>query len=172
MLYNEEVSKRKALQCLHDTVDKKAATLELIHSDRLQCANGCHDCCQDDLSVFVIEAERIRTEFGDLLEHEQPHPEGKCAFLDQTGSCRIYAARPYVCRTQGLPLRWQDDSYEYRDICPLNEDGTPVEKLPSDQCWTLGEFEGQLAQLQGDLKRVKLRDLFFVPSHDSERADK
>ena len=166
------MTKQKSLQLIHRVVDEKVGALAIIHEQRLQCSKGCHDCCQDGLSVFEIEAARIKREHHKLLENGRPHPAGKCAFLDQEGACRIYSSRPYVCRTQGLPLRWIVDSYEYRDICPLNDKGEPIENISEDSCWTLGEFEGQLAQLQGDLKRVKLRDLFFVPSHDSESADK
>jgi Fe-S-cluster containining protein len=69
------------------------------------------------------------------------------------GECRVYAHRPYVCRTQGLPLRVllegegegeQNESgdesvpKEHRDICPLNADKLDVKALPADQCWTIG----------------------------------
>lgn len=92
-----------------------------------------------------------------------------CAFLDKNDACRIYENRPYVCRTQGLPLRWfdeiEDELVELRDICPLNEEGVPVENLEEEKCWTIGEFESKLAELQkefgqGKNKRIKLRKLF------------
>lgn len=150
---------------LHDEVDAAVAPLERRHANRLQCRRGCTDCCVDDLTVFEVEAERIREKCADVLQ-ESPHPAGACAFLDAEGACRIYAHRPYVCRTQGLPLRWIDDEAgaEMRDICPLNESGPPVESLTAEACWTLGPFEGRLAALQqgttGTLQRVRLRDLF------------
>ena len=75
-----------------------------------------------------------------------------------------------MCRTQGLPLRWWDRDCggavtEYRDICPLNEDGPPLDRLPEAACWTLGPTEGRLAALDGaagggEPRRVALRDLF------------
>ncbi|MFA5028456.1 MAG: hypothetical protein WC713_11330, partial [Candidatus Methylomirabilota bacterium] len=51
------------------------------------------------------------------------------------------------------------------DICPLNEAEEPLERLPEESCWTLGPFEGRLAQLQagcdgGTLRRIPLRRLF------------
>ena len=134
------------------------------------CNLDCTDCCIDGLSVFEIEADRIRDRCGELLTTGVPHPEGACAFLDPAGSgaCRIYAHRPYVCRTQGLPLRWldgdDDDTVERRDICPLNEAGPAIESLPDEACWTLGPYEGRLATIQsvehGRLVRVALRGLF------------
>jgi hypothetical protein len=72
-----------------------------------------------------------------------------------------------------LPLRWLEETdageiYELRDICPLNEEGTPIEELPEEDCWAIGPFEEQLARLQieasaGQLRRVALRDLFATP---------
>ena len=117
-----------------------------------------------------MEAERIRRQNPRLLAEGTPHKEGACAFLDGEGACRIYQDRPYVCRTQGLPLRWlepdtKDGVLEYRDICPLNEEGPSLESLDEGDCWTLGPMEGRLAALQeawsaGRLERVPLRDLF------------
>ena len=125
----------------------------------------------DGLTVFEVEAERIRRAQADLLATERPHPAGACAFLDHAGACRIYADRPYVCRTQGLPLRWlegagEEGSFELRDICPLNDvESHPVEDLPPESCWTIGPVEDRLARLQeewgdGELRRVPLRSLF------------
>lgn len=150
---------------IHKETDEAVHPLEVMHASRLQCKRGCADCCVDDITVFEVEADRIRQHCGDVLASE-PHAPGACAFLDHEGACRIYAHRPYVCRTQGLPLRWidEDAQAEYRDICPLNTQGPPVEELSPQQCWTLGETEGRLAQLQlevsGGLDRVSLRSLF------------
>jgi Fe-S-cluster containining protein len=124
----------------------------------------------DGLTVFEVEAENIRRHHADLLAEGDPHPEGACAFLDEAGACRIYEHRPYVCRTQGLPLRWIEERsdgnpVELRDICPLNANGPPVEALPAEERWSIGPFEERLAKLQataegGGLRRVGLRWLF------------
>jgi hypothetical protein len=150
------------LEDLHDDVDRRATALAARHAARMQCRRGCFDCCVDGITVFAVEAARIREGAGDLLATGDPHPAGRCAFIGSEGECRIYALRPYVCRTQGLPLRWIDDEAqaEYRDICPLNDAGTPVEELDADDCWTLGETEARLAALNGTSSRVALRDLF------------
>ncbi len=151
---------------LHAEIDAAAARLAERHAARLHCRRGCSACCVDGITVFEIEAERIRAHHADLLASGAPHPRGACAFLDGEGACRIYADRPYVCRTQGLPLRWLDErrSAELRDICPLNEAGEPIESLPADECWTLGPFERRLAELQRrfghDGERITLRELF------------
>ena len=161
------------IQTIHRDIDLRASEVEAQNAGRLHCRQGCAGCCIDDITVFEAEAAPIRQAYRELLEHGQPHAEGACAFLDETGTCRIYASRPYVCRTQGLPLRWLDDEegIERRDICELND--LPVEgatptllDLPIEACWTLGPIEERLAKLQwaisGDrtLARVRLRDLF------------
>jgi Fe-S-cluster containining protein len=155
-----------ALARLHARIDARAAELTALHGARLQCKRGCSGCCVDGITVFAIEAERIRARNEQLLASAEPHAPGACAFLDAAGACRIYADRPYVCRTQGLPLRWIDEEREaeLRDICPLNEAGAPLEELPEDACWTLGEAEARLAELQRAFgragERVALRALF------------
>ena len=146
------------IDALHDEVDRRAAALAAKHAAKMACARGCSGCCVDGLTVFEVEAERIRRGAAALLASADPHPPGRCAFLGTEGECRIYALRPYVCRTQGLPLRWIEDETDYRDICELND--VPVETLDPEDCWTIGEFEERLAQMQRDGRRVALRDLF------------
>jgi Fe-S-cluster containining protein len=163
---------------LHRAIDRRARAIAGHHAGRLNCAPGCAACCRDDLTVFSVEAELIRREQRGVLAHETPHPPGQCPFLSAALTCRIYEQRPYVCRTQGLPLRWiaendavpttEDETrsaVEYRDICPLNAPGPPLEALPPAQCWTLGPWEERLRRLQlrwddNRLSRVRLRDLF------------
>jgi hypothetical protein len=150
-------------------VDAQAGPLHERHAARLQCRRGCSACCVDDLTVFAVEAALIRARAPDVLR-ERPHAPGACAFLDAAGACRVYAHRPYVCRTQGLPLRWVEfdapgGPVERRDICPLNEAGPPIETLPAADCWELGPVEARLARIQaelggGALARVALRELF------------
>jgi Fe-S-cluster containining protein len=159
-------SRAAELERLHAAVDARAARLAALHGARLQCRRGCSACCVDGITVFAVEAERIRAHNKELLTSGAPHAPGACAFLDAEGACRVYADRPYVCRTQGLPLRWIDEAREaeLRDICALNEAGVPIEQLPESACWTLGEMEAQLAELQRafgrDGERVALRALF------------
>lgn len=157
------------LRALYVKIDAQTAPLAQMHAGRLNCRRSCAACCVDDITVFDVEAANIRRNHAALLARAAPRAAGGCAFLDGENSCRIYENRPYVCRTQGLPLRWLEEDFketlEYRDICPLNEDGQPIEQLSADECWTLGKAEAALAALQiefggGEMKRTKLRDLF------------
>ncbi|CAN5680669.1 hypothetical protein BH23PLA1_BH23PLA1_09150 [soil metagenome] len=162
---------------LYEDLARETARLDEALAGRLRCGPGCASCCVDEITVFEVEAETIRSRHADLLAEGLPHPVGACAFLEvDTGACRIYENRPYVCRTQGYPLRWIDTledgtPVELRDICPINDEAEdpPIETLPESDCWTLGPVEQSLAQLQaetqggvgvGRLRRVRLRDLF------------
>jgi hypothetical protein len=168
------------LQTFHADVDRKAEALGKRHADRLQCGRGCSQCCVDGLSVFAVEAARIRAAHGALLSDAVPHAAGGCAFLDEAGACRIYADRPYVCRTQGLPLRVFEAGdaggvVERRDICPLNEAGPPIEGLADVDCWLIGPHEATLRDIakafDPDLGRVPLRALFGVHGQSDDYVD-
>ncbi len=163
------------LYALHEEIDREADLLARQHAERLQCRRGCSACCLDDLTVELVEAERIRRAHPELLRAGVPHSIGACAFLDEDGSCRIYADRPSVCRSQGLPLRFlfendEDEIEERRDICPLNlEAGPPLEQLAEEDCWLLGPIELRLGSIadafsgeeaRGKGGRIALRTLF------------
>lgn len=150
-----------------DTATQKTCRALEADGYKLKCQKGCCACCRDHLTVTQGEAALIREKFPDVLL-EKPHPSGACAFLDETGACRIYSARPYICRTHGLPLRWTDedengDDCEKRDICEQNDAIDPA-SLSREQCWTLGLPELQLAQINtltfGEDKRISLRGMF------------
>ena len=158
------------LKAFYEKVDRMAQTLEALNKDRLHCRAGCADCCLDGITVFEVESDYIRQTAPEIL-NQQPHPKGKCAFLDENNLCRIYPFRPYVCRTQGLPLRWFEYNesgikVEYRDICPLNEQGPDIRFLEDRYFWEIGPFEQELADMQqkyknGRMKRIQLRELFY-----------
>jgi uncharacterized protein len=147
-----------AIAELHQGLDRRVSALNVIHAKRLQCARGCSSCCIDELTVFAVEADHIALHNAPLLESGKAHAKGACAFLDLEGACRIYEQRPYVCRTQGLPLRWINGAdqgslegepiTESRDICSLNENADPIEAIAESDCFTLGPAEEQLARLQ------------------------
>lgn len=154
---------------LHARVDEEVRRLAERHRGRLTCARGCKGCCVDEMTVFEVEAERIRREHHAVLGRT-PHPPGACAFLDEEGACRVYSARPFVCRTQGLPLVWFDEDEqgeieEHREICERSVEGEALDSLELDELWILGPFEQELSRIQdrrsgGGQERVELRALF------------
>ncbi len=85
------------------------ARVHLRHAAAMECDAGCSDCCQAGLTVTGVEAAAIRAHLAELddaaREALRTAPRTGCAALDAEGRCRIYAARPLVCRTHGVPVR-------------------------------------------------------------------
>lgn len=150
---------------------------------RLCCRKGCSGCCRDGLTMSEAEASVIRKLYP-KIGLEVAHEPGACPFLDEAGACRIYEARPYICRTHGLPMRWFEDAeerldtadetpsenddiedVEVRDICEINAEVIDVLELLPEQCWNVGIPETQLALMNmctfgEDTKRITMRSFF------------
>jgi len=91
-------------------VDGFFARVEARHADDMQCGSGCSDCCHVRLTITEVEAAAIRAHVTAWpLERRRAlaelGPDDRCAALDATGRCRIYEARPIVCRSHGAPIR-------------------------------------------------------------------
>lgn len=158
----------KNINDFYKILDEKIKLTVEKNKDILNCKIGCSDCCIDEITVFQIEADNIKLNAKDFKINALLHHENSCAFLDKEKRCIIYEQRPYVCRTQGLPLKWIDEDeqgnyLEYRDICPLNEELKKVEELNSDDMWLIGPFEETLRNLQltkyNNLNRIKLKEI-------------
>lgn len=101
------------------------------------CHAGCSECCRRRFSVTALEAEAIaealaalpharRAALAERAEHGDP---GVCPALDPDGRCAVYAARPLICRSHGLPIRFQAGLL---DACPKNFIGRDLSSLPAD----------------------------------------
>ena len=104
-------------------IDAFFARVEARHGADMQCQTGCSDCCHTTLSVTRVEAEAIRGEVASwpaarraALAEIGPH----CAALDAGGRCKIYAARPFVCRSHGAPIRMREGSLPVVQSCFRN----------------------------------------------------
>lgn len=135
------------------------------HKSQMECKKGCSKCCQTDISVFEIEADRMRDWFLALpLEERErlqtlwktPHQETYCSFLYQD-QCTVYEARPLICRTQGLPLYLSTENL--LDYCPLNfKEGDPPKEdwLNLERMNTLLSFAATTTKKD---KRIRLKKL-------------
>jgi hypothetical protein len=110
---------------LHAKVDGFFARVAARHGDDMQCTTGCSDCCHVRLTVTAVEAAAIRA----LVETwpadrrralADTGPATHCAALDSPGRCRIYEARPIVCRSHGAPIRMRRDSLPVIESCFRN----------------------------------------------------
>ena len=157
------------LQELYRKVEAFQNNLSAPARSLSQCRKGCSRCCMVDLSVFRIEADSVRKWFRELAVGKADElrslwsgekPEGGCAFL-VNDACTIYEARPLICRTQGLPLRFIEGGQTFLDICPLNEEMLNI--TLSSEVMNLDLLNLILAQLERhegeDRPREKLSDL-------------
>jgi Fe-S-cluster containining protein len=110
---------------LHVKVDAFFARVEARHGDDMQCRTGCADCCRVRLTVTSAEAAAIRAAAAAWPTARRralaaAGPEDHCAALDEAGRCRIYEARPIVCRSHGAPIRMRRGSLPVIEVCPRN----------------------------------------------------
>ena len=61
----------------------------------------------NDIVVFtkVVETKSFTGAAEQRRNLADPGPPDRCAGLDAAGRCRIYPARPLVCRSHGVPIR-------------------------------------------------------------------
>ncbi|MFA7614090.1 MAG: YkgJ family cysteine cluster protein [Candidatus Caldatribacteriota bacterium] len=164
------------LKQLHQKILEHHQKVETNYPQGMTCKNGCSRCCYVDLSVFSLEAQFIKdwfqalsaekkAELKVLWEQETSYQENffgqnvaACPFL-KNESCSIYEARPVICRTQGLPLKFNNEGGASVDTCPLNFN---EDELVIDDCLDLDRLNLILATLQrqrGDEERLSLNEL-------------
>ena len=111
-------------------IDDFFERVENAHGDQMQCATGCYDCCLTRLSITLVEATAIVRHLAAVPEDQreairaaaQSAPQGRCAALDERGRCRVYTARPLICRSHGVPIRRREPgrSLPVVDVCLRN----------------------------------------------------
>jgi uncharacterized protein len=107
-------------------VDAFFARVAERHGADMQCATGCSDCCHVRLSITAVEAATIRdhvlawpSERRRELATAAPGGD-RCAALDSAGKCKVYDARPLVCRSHGVPIRLARGSLPVVQSCHRN----------------------------------------------------
>ncbi|NLH15474.1 MAG: hypothetical protein GX455_02735 [Phycisphaerae bacterium] len=115
----KEIGAYRRLRC---QVDDRIGRLETIHGGHLVCRAGCCDCCVN-LTVFAVELYAIASQLAESgTKKMRFDPRASCGWLEN-GFCRIYAVRPIICRTHGLPVTIpQENGSEGKEVsfCPLN----------------------------------------------------
>jgi Fe-S-cluster containining protein len=104
------------------------------------CHAGCDACCRRRLTVTGLEARAIAAWIAGLptaaraalAQQVAAADPDACSALGPDGRCGIYAVRPVVCRTHGLPIRFDaEDGATTLDTCPLNFEGRDLAALPA-----------------------------------------
>ena len=110
------------------------------HGTDMQCSTGCSDCCHVRLTITLVEAAAIRAHVatwpsarrrnlantgpgdprGEPAGGSAPAGTDRCAALDPAGRCKIYEARPLVCRSHGVPIRMRQGGLPVVQACHRN----------------------------------------------------
>ncbi len=122
---------------LCDKVERFFARVSETHGDQMDCGSGCYDCCKTDLSVTLVEAAAIARHLAGaepvLLDalRDGSAIAGHCAALGVDGRCRIYPARPLVCRSHGVPIRRRElgGTLPVVDVCFRNFQGQALDAV-------------------------------------------
>jgi len=131
-------SPRAHLDALYDKLEAFFTAARVRHGEALTCRAGCSDCCARRFTVTALEATVIREGLralaaerrSELARRANDDEATACPALDLDGRCAIYASRPAICRTHGLPIRFagageDEGEREVRrlpvvDACPRN----------------------------------------------------
>ena len=117
------------LHALREKVDQHSARVFATYAQHFACRAGCDRCCQSERTVSDVEHAALTDAVAALPPltrarlAEQSTP-GCSLLLD--GQCSVYADRPLICRSHGLPLMMEGR----RDTCPLNFKALPIAELP------------------------------------------
>ena len=133
-------------------VDLICREVETEFGAHLACRAGCDGCCRH-ITLFPVEAAALATALDDLPGEEADRirararnasPDGACPLLEN-GLCLLYAARPIICRTHGLPLLTMHGGERTVDFCPLNFRG--ISSLPGKAVIDLDRLNTTLAAI-------------------------
>ena len=116
-------------------VDQLCARIVAAFPEQITCRAGCSGCCSLQ-GVLPVEAASLALALDGLPDEEAARLRRQLAAADggdrcpllTDDRCPLYAARPIICRTHGLPLLVEDEHGRRVDRCPLNFSG--LETLP------------------------------------------
>lgn len=150
-------------------VDELCRRIEADFAGQITCHAGCSACCQH-ISLAWVEAMALAAALQKLPANEREAirlraqyaaPQGECPLLVDN-RCALYASRPIICRTHGLPIFSGEGSEQSIDFCPHNFTG-------------LGSLTGEavinlerLNMLLDTVNRLFIKE-FFTATPEQER---
>ena len=108
-------------------IDALCKGIESALGEQITCSDGCSSCCTA-ITLFPVEAASLRAalvalpeqETEAILQHVAQNASGERCPLLSHHHCLLYAARPVICRTHGLPIIYTEDHQHKSDCCPHN----------------------------------------------------
>lgn len=137
---------------LRDRIDQKAAEVTHHLGEHMACRAGCDGCCRH-LEIFPVEAyalqlaaQKLSVSQRQAICHDDfQATDGPCPLL-QGHLCALYADRPLICRTHGLPLMLTTEAGSQQlDYCPLNFQ--QLQQLPGEQILSIETVNQTLAAI-------------------------
>ena len=125
----------------------------------MECGPGCSDCCRARLAVTRVEEAWLRrglAELPEAIRREQRRRVGDagremCPALDDSGRCEIYAFRPLICRSYGVPLRRRPEvplvNPPRLEVCDKNFRGLKLGELPPEDLLDQTRLETRIAEI-------------------------
>lgn len=154
-------------------VDTFFTRVESRYENAMQCKASCTACCHVRLSVTGLEASVLREGLAGLPEAERTRlaqraghaRPGVCPALEADGRCAVYAWRPLVCRSHGVPIRQREpDGTASVSACEKNFDGGAGLPQVSAECvldqGTLSTMLGALDAAYADARGAKRGERF------------
>jgi uncharacterized protein len=128
---------------LRDELDVYCSRLYEFHVPHLMCKAGCDQCCMD-FGMLPIEFFAIRQEAGERIRNgEVSLSESGCPFLIDH-RCVIYQSRPFICRTQGLPLLFMNDDQCELSACELNFTEFDFDEFSEENTFPQDQYNSRL----------------------------
>ena len=151
---------------VEEQIDRKQAD---CFPATLQCGPGCTKCCIR-FSLLPLEAALVRVALTGV-EAGQRGADQLCVLL-KGGLCIIYADRPLICRTQGLPLGYVDEEKETIEVSACDLNFADHYAFTYDELLLMDRFNAVLAELNGRYcraagfdpqQRIDIEDLLEGP---------
>lgn len=108
-------------------IDALCKGIESALGEQITCSEGCSSCCTA-ITIFPVEAAALREAVDSLDEqtaefirkHVDQKASGERCPLLSHNRCLLYAERPIICRTHGLPVIYTENNTTKSDCCPHN----------------------------------------------------
>ena len=143
-------------------VDREFAEIQHRQGAQMQCRSGCSACCRLRLSITRVEETSLRRGLASMPESVRDVLAGRtrdenremCPALDPEGRCQLYAHRPLICRSFGVPQRRRREVVLVNppviDVCDLNFVGTRLHTLPAEDVLDQTSLDAAVAEIDYD----------------------
>ncbi|PTN09501.1 YkgJ family cysteine cluster protein [Mangrovibacterium marinum] len=126
-------------------VDELAEKLSTLHHNQMQCRKGCDLCCMN-YRIFPVEYYAIQQSLNDKPVETAGANDNSCIFLKDS-VCQVYAHRPFICRTHGLPLLYLNEEQWELSACELNFREFDDEEFSAENTFPQDSFNSVLFQI-------------------------